>query len=151
MDLEELSDLLEGDPVWGGGWVDLNTGECRPATADFGEPWGEGEPEDTGRRLHVACAGSHAAYRDMEDFIAALDDRSLADALAAAIRSRGAFRRFKDALTTSPAEQRRYWLFSAECRHGRARAWLADHDYRPTPGAGSGRARSTPCTPGWPS
>ncbi|MFF4484204.1 hypothetical protein ACFY1A_45510 [Streptomyces sp. NPDC001520] len=148
VDLEELSGLLEGDPAWGGGWVDLNTGECLPATADSGDLWYGVAPEDTGQRLHVACAGSHAAYRDMEDFIAVLDDRSLADALATAIRGRGAFRRFKDVLAASPAEQRRYWLFSAERRHGRARAWLADHDYRPTPHAGCSRALSTPCTPG---
>jgi hypothetical protein len=90
VDLEELSGLLEGDPAWGGGWVDLNTGECRPVRADFGEPRGEGEPEDTERWLHVACARSHDAYRDMEDFIAVLDDRSLTDALATAIRCRGA-------------------------------------------------------------
>ncbi|QKV97956.1 hypothetical protein HUT19_32395 [Streptomyces sp. NA02950] len=147
--LEELSGLLEGDPAWGGGWVDLNTGECRPMRADFEEPRGEGEPEDTERWLHVACAGSHDAYRDMEDFIAVLDDLSLADALATAIRGRGAFRRFKDVLAASPAEQRRYWLFSAERQHGRARAWLADYDYRPTPRAGSSRARSTPHFLGW--
>ncbi|WP_044582146.1 UPF0158 family protein [Streptomyces iranensis] len=150
VDLEELFGLLEGDPAWGGGWVDLNTGECRSATADFGAPWGEAEPEDTGRRLHVACARSHAAYRDMEDFIAALDDRSLVDALGATITGRGAFRRFKDALAASPTEQRRYWLFSAERRHGRARTWLADHGYRPTPPAGSSRARPTPNAPGQP-
>ncbi|MGW3571510.1 UPF0158 family protein [Streptomyces sp. NPDC000941] len=148
VDLEELSGLPEGDPAWGGGWVDLNTGECRPVSADFGEPRSEGEPEDTERWLHVACAGSHDAYRDMEDFIAVLDDRSLTDALATAIRCRGAFRRFKDVLAASPAEQRRYWLFSAERQHGRARAWLADHDYRPAPRAGSSRARSTPYAPG---
>ncbi|MGO4753424.1 UPF0158 family protein [Streptomyces sp. 2MCAF27] len=92
----------------------------------------------------MACAGSHAAYRDTEVFIAALDDRSLADALATAIRGRGAFRRFKDVLAAAPAEQRRYRLFSAERRHGRARAWLTDHDYRPTPRKGTDRARSTP-------
>jgi len=148
VDLEELSGLLEGDPAWGGGWVDLNTGECRP-TADSGELWYGDEPQDTERWLHAACAGSHDAYRDMEDFIAALDDRSLADALATATRGRGAFRRFKDVLAASPAEQRRYWLFSAERQHGRARAWLADHDYRPTPRGGSSRARSTPHFLGW--
>lgn len=148
VDLEELSGLLEGDPAWGGGWVDLNTGECRLVTADSGELWHGDEPEDTGRWLHVACAGSHDAYRDMEDFIAVVGDRSLADALGTTITDRGAFRRFKDVLAASPAEQRRYWLFNAERRHGRARTWLADHDYRPTPHAGFSRARSTPYTPG---
>ncbi|WP_432199063.1 UPF0158 family protein [Streptomyces sp. bgisy027] len=131
-DLEELSGLLEGDPTWGGGRIDLDTGECRFALADTEESWDEEEPEGTERWLHVPCEGSRDAYRDMEDFITTLDDQDLARFLGIAIQGPGAFRRFKDMLATSPAQLRRYWMFSAERQHGRARAWLADHGYRPT-------------------
>lgn len=131
VDLEELSGLLEGDPAWGGGRIDLGTGECRPAVADTDESGDEDEPEGTERWLHVPCEGSRDAYRDMEDFITTVDDQDLARYLGIAIQGPGAFRRFKDMLATSPAQLQRYWLFSAERQHGRARAWLADQGYRP--------------------
>ncbi|MEU6650892.1 hypothetical protein ABZ904_15930 [Streptomyces sp. NPDC046900] len=136
VDLEELSGLLEGDPAWGGGRIKLDTGECRPALADTEELWDEEEPEGAERWLYVLCDGSHDAYRDMEDFITALDDQDLARFLNIAIQGPGAFRRFKDMLATSPAQLQRYRLFAAERQHGRARAWLADHGYRPTPPGG---------------
>ncbi|MFJ5154025.1 UPF0158 family protein [Streptomyces sp. NPDC088353] len=131
VDLEELSGLLEGDPAWGGGRIDLDTGECWPALADTEESWDEEEPEDAKRWLHVPCEGSRDAYRGMEDFITTLDDQDLARSLGIAIQGPGAFRRFKDMLATSPAQLQRYWLFSAERRCGRARAWLADQGYWP--------------------
>ncbi|MET8246336.1 UPF0158 family protein [Streptomyces sp. NPDC005202] len=133
VDLEELSGLLEGDPAWGGGRIDLVTGEFRPALADTEESWDEDEPEGTERWLHVPCAGSRDAYRDMEDFITTLDDQDLARFLGIAIQGPGAFRRFKDMLATSPAQLQRYWLFAAERQYGRARAWLGDQGYRPAP------------------
>lgn len=133
VDLEELSGLLEGDPAWGGGRIDLDTGECRPATVGTEESWDEEEPEGTERWLHVPCAGSRDAYRDMEDFVTTLDDQDLARFLGIAIQGPGAFRRFKGMLATSPAQLQRYWLFSAERRYGRARAWLADQGCRPAP------------------
>ncbi|MGX4694636.1 UPF0158 family protein [Streptomyces sp. JNUCC 63] len=132
-DLEELSGLLEGDPVWGGGRIDLDTGECRPTLTDTEEAWEENEPEDTERWLHVPCAGSCDAYHDMEDFIITLDDQGLARFLGIAIQGPGAFHRFKDMPATSPAQLRRYRLFAAERQYGRARAWLTDQGYRPTP------------------
>jgi hypothetical protein len=131
--LEELSSLLEGDPAWGGGRIDLNTGECLPAVADTEESWDEEEPEGTERWLHVPCEGSRDAYRDMEDFITTLDDQDLARFLGIAIQGPGAFRRFKDMLATSPAQLQQYWLSAAERQYGRARAWLADQGYRPAP------------------
>ncbi|WP_210589792.1 UPF0158 family protein [Streptomyces sp. GESEQ-35] len=137
VDLEELSGLLEGDPAWSGGRIDLNTGECRPAVVDTEEPWSEDESDDDERWLHVPSAESRDAYRDMEDFIVTLDDRDLAGFLGIAIRGQGAFRRFKDMLTTSPAQLQRYRLFSAERQLGRSRAWLADHGYRPAPPDGN--------------
>ncbi|KAB1141711.1 hypothetical protein F7R91_31355 [Streptomyces luteolifulvus] len=130
VDLEELSGLLEGDPAWSGGRIHLNTGECRPAVGDDELPWSEDESEDE-RWLHVPGAGSRDAYRDMEDFIVTIDDQDLAKFLGIAIQGQGAFHRFKDMLATSPAQLQRYWLFSAERQLGRARAWLAEHGYRP--------------------
>jgi hypothetical protein len=130
IDLEELSGLLEGDPLWGGGRIDLDTGECWPAQVDVDE---EDEDEDNhaGRWLRVPCEGSRDGYRDMELFIATVDDPGLADRLEIAIAGRGAFRRFKDVLARSEAEYSRYHRFTQERQRGRARAWLAAHGYRP--------------------
>ena len=80
VDLEELAGVLEGDPLTGGGRIDLHTGEVWPQAAieyadDVGERW-----------LHVLCEGSRAGYRDMEIFIDNLEDDRLADRLARAIR-----------------------------------------------------------------
>jgi len=133
VDLEELSGLLEGDLVWGGGRIDVTTGECWPAAIDTEEVGDEEEWDDPERWLPVPSAGSRDAYRDLEDFITTLDDQDLAGFLSIAIQGPGAFRRFKDMLATSPVQLQRYWLFSAERQYGRARAWLADHGYRPTP------------------
>lgn len=128
VDLEELASLLEGDPVWGGGRIDLKTGDCWPNTSDYEDDC-LGEDED--RWLHVECVGSGAGYGDMELFIATVEDPTIIDRLEIAIRGKGAFRRFKDVLARWPEELQRYFAFSSERQLGRARAWLAAAGYRP--------------------
>jgi hypothetical protein len=128
VDLEELSGLLEGDPLWGGGRIDLDTGECWPAQVDIDE---DDEDQDAGRWLPVPCEGSRDGYRDMELFITTVPDPGLADRLEIAIAGRGAFRRFKDVLAWSEVEYSRYHRFAGERQRGRARAWLAALGYRP--------------------
>ncbi|WKK27313.1 hypothetical protein QZH56_18010 [Streptomyces olivoreticuli] len=82
VDLEELSGLLEGDPAWSGGRIDLDTGDCQPAAADDEQLRSDSETENEDRWLHVQGTGPRDAYRDMEEFITSLDDRSLARFLA---------------------------------------------------------------------
>ncbi|HWS93156.1 MAG TPA: hypothetical protein VN255_07955 [Mycobacterium sp.] len=110
VELEQLASLLEGDPVWGGGRIDLKTGDCWPEMSDY-EDDGREEAED--RWLYVECVGSGESYRDMELFIATVDDPAIVDRLKIAIRGKGAFRRFKDVLSRWPEELQRYFLFSA--------------------------------------
>ncbi|WP_370129488.1 hypothetical protein [Streptacidiphilus sp. EB103A] len=132
VDLEELSDLLEGDPAWGGGAVDLVTGECRHGGLDSWEDdEDEVDEEDGDRWLPVVCQGSREGYRDMEEFIAVLDDARFAELLEVAIAGPGAFRRFKDVLARDEEQSRRYYLFAGERQAGRARSWLAEHGYCP--------------------
>ena len=135
VDLEELAGVLEGDPLTGGGRIDLHTGEVWPQAAiEYAEDVGEEDPddEDDERWLHVYCEGSRAGYRDMEIFIDSLDDDRVADRLARAIQGRGAFRRFKDVLADSPDLLDRWYGFSDDRHRGRARAWLAGEGYVPT-------------------
>ncbi|HEY3015222.1 MAG TPA: UPF0158 family protein [Nocardioides sp.] len=134
VDLEELSMVLEGDPVQGGGRIDLATGQVWPEFAlDDAEETGEEEDDDPDRWLWVHCEGSRDGYRDMVWFIEELDDPTLADRLARAISGRGAFRRFKDTLFDQPDLVSRWYAFSSDRQRGRARSWLAAEGYTPTP------------------
>ncbi|OIN82175.1 UPF0158 family protein, partial [Mycobacterium malmoense] len=122
VDLEELASLLEGDPVWGGGRMDLKTGECWPGSPDFENFDDDGLDDDEDRWLYVECVGSRDGYRDMERFIDTVGDPAIADRLEIAISGKGAFRRFKDVLSRWPDELERYYQFSGERQRGRARA-----------------------------
>jgi Uncharacterised protein family (UPF0158) len=133
VDLDELAGILEGDPMYGGGRVDLATGEVWPAPAvDYVREIGqedEDESDNPDKWLWVHCEGSRDGYRDMERFIGTVRDPGRADRLEIAISGRGAFRRFKDVLGRWPGELDRWYAFSAERQRGRARAWLADTGY----------------------
>lgn len=138
VDLEELAMILEGDPVHGGGRIDLRTGEVWPQSAiEYADEVGEiDEDDDSDRWLWVHCEGSPDGYRDMEWFTGDLDDEVFADRLARAIAGRGAFRRFKDRLSEQPALMTRWQAFSNDRRRGRARGWLAAEGYTPVRRAG---------------
>jgi hypothetical protein len=136
IDLEDLSSMLEGDRLPGGGRIDLERGETWPSETE--EVWAEefGDEEDldeagSERWLWVECLGSRDGYRDLEDFIDTVSD-SRREMLELAIAGRGAFHRFKDALDRWPGELERWHLFSSERSRGRARAWLAGQGYRPS-------------------
>jgi hypothetical protein len=134
VDLEELAMVLEGDPVHGGGRIDLRTGEVWPQSAiEYAEEVGEidEDDDDPERWLWVYCEGSHDGYRDMEWFIENLDDAEFADKLARALSGRGAFRRFKDQLSDRPELITRWHSFSNDRQRGRARSWLAAEGYTP--------------------
>ena len=137
VDLEELAGILEGDPVSVGGRIDLQTGEVWPQAAiEYVLETGE-EDEDTAddpeRWLPVNGEGSREGYRDMELFIASVEDPRRAERLSVAITGRGAFRRFKDELACWPGELERWHALSEERQRGRARSWLAASGYRVLP------------------
>ena len=132
IDLDELSSMLEGDPLHGGGRIDLDTGEIWPSGTEdvLREEHGD-EDLDDHRWLWVESLGSRDGYRDMEDFIGVVSDPHRREMLDVAIAGRGAFRRFKDIVARWPGELERWYLFSEERRRGRARRWLAGGGYRP--------------------
>jgi hypothetical protein len=135
VDLDKLAMVLEGDPVDGGGRIDLRTGEVwHRAAIDYAREMGEeDESDDQDRWLWLDCEGSRDAYRDMERFIGTIADRDRADRLEIASEGEGAFRRFKDVLARWPDELERWYAFPEERQRGRARAWLAAAGYWPAP------------------
>jgi hypothetical protein len=134
--LDELADILEGDPMLGGGRIDLRTGEVwHRAVIEYEQEMGNEDPdedEDPDRWLYIECEGSRYGYRDMEMFIGTLSNEDRADRLEIAIQGRGAFRRFRDVLARWPDELDRWYAFSEDRQRGRAREWLAAAGYRPT-------------------
>jgi Uncharacterised protein family (UPF0158) len=137
VDLEELAGILEGDPLSAGGRIDIRTGEVWPRAAieyalETGEE-DEGTADDPERWLPVHGEGSREGYRDMELFIASVEEPGRAERLRIAIKGRGAFRRFKDELARSPGELERWHALSEERQRGRARSWLAAAGYRVRP------------------
>ena len=139
VDLEELAMVLEGDPVHGGGRVDLRTGEVWPAAAiEYAQDTGElddeeSDEEDVDRWLWVPCQGSRDGYRDMELFAARIGDAGLRGRLEQALTGRGVFRRFRDVLAESSRHLQEWYAFKDERQRGRARNWLASEGYRPIP------------------
>jgi hypothetical protein len=138
VDLEELSGILEGDPLQEGGYIDVETGEVWPhAAIEYAqETGGEGPDEDdldSDRWLAVSNEGSREGYRDLEAFVGTVTDPDRADRLSIAISGRGAFRRFKDVLARWPDELERWYRLSNERERGRARAWLAAEGFAAGP------------------
>ena len=84
--------------------------------------------------LCIGGEGSSAAYRDLERFVATVEDQRLAARLADALHGRGAFQRFRRVLEREdPAEYTRWHRHDTDRRIGRARSWLADQNYAARP------------------
>jgi hypothetical protein len=134
VDLEELADALEGDPLTSGGLLDLDTGEVWPQSVidSLRESEGSEWEEKIEHWLYIDNLGSHAVYQDMCDFIETLADERLAEKLAIAVGGRGAFRRFKDVLSKHPALLEEFFAFTRSLKIQRAADWLAENGYRAT-------------------
>jgi hypothetical protein len=129
VELEMLGDMLEGDPVTAGGVLDLETGETWPRSV-IDDTMDDASGFDDEERFLWLDGGSRDGYHDMVAFIDTVADETLAGRLAAAIRGKGAFRRFGDVLHRAEDELSRWSEFSPERRRGRARAVLAEAGYR---------------------
>lgn len=129
VDVDELASILEGDPVHGGGRIDLATGDVWHQSP-FEESIDDEDLEDEERWLWIE-ASSNAGWSDLSDFIDTLDEPKLVDRLQRAIHGRRPFSHFRDALAEHPDELTRFHLYTDERRRGRARRWLAQHGLRP--------------------
>ena len=140
--------VVEGDPLTAGGRIDIRTGEVWPQAAiEYALETGE-EDEDTAddpeRWLAVHGEGSREGYRDMELFIASVEDPGRAERLAVAIKGPARFAASRTSFVCWPGELERWHALSEERQRGRARSWLAAAGYRAgrQPPAGGGARRS---------
>lgn len=133
VDLEELAEALEGDPLdaTGGGIIDLDSGEIFvECVIDYmRDDEGVDLYETRERILGIDRLGSRAAYQDMLDYIDSLADEHLAELLTVAVQGRGAFRRFRDALAKRTGTLEPYLAFAEERQLRRAAKWLAANGY----------------------
>lgn len=115
LDLEALAGFVDQHDS-PGAYVDPATGEWRPAFDDLFDSQDDEDDEVGEDWIPIGGEGSHAAYRDMETFAAAVADPTVRGRLLECLQGRGAFRRFKDAMWRGPEEV--------------GRAWSAFHDAR---------------------
>ncbi|MCW2134422.1 UPF0158 family protein [Arthrobacter sp. VKM Ac-2550] len=122
IDMDMLTTAMENasyDMRW---WLDRDTGELEMS----GDMVDEGlSPEELEERDFVVVeADSHRSYRDMEDFIATLEDERVRAALFRAIERNRPFRHFKDALYDYPKVQEDWYAFHEKRMRHHAITWL---------------------------
>jgi len=128
IDLDELCDAMENSSFENEYFLDMETGEI----LFISEHMDDEETEELRDRIEekferyeqIPRVESHEGYRDMVDFIAALDNEHLAELLEVAINGKGAFRRFKDVLLNYPEERERWFKFKDDRMEERAMEWL---------------------------
>jgi hypothetical protein len=124
--VEELAAILEGDPVHGGGRIDLRTGEVWPqAAVDYAR---EQDREDPTTRTPTAGSpcGARAPSRGSRTGTGPIGCRS-------SCRAGGPSAASRTSSSTGPGELEAWYAFSSERQRGRVRAWLAAAGYSPRP------------------
>jgi hypothetical protein len=132
IDLDELYDAMENSSYEVEYYLDLKTGEILFVSEGM-------DDEETGKLKNqieeeldryelIPKAESYEGYRDMQAFIATVEDDHLSELLEVAINGKGAFRRFKDVLLNYPEERERWFQFKDDRMKERALEWLDDID-----------------------
>ena len=128
--LVELGEALTWRIEEGGHYLDLETGEVVAWTAS---EWDELSTEDIdagveeGRLFWIDPVESSVEFGWMEDFLDAVRKGALRERLAAALRSRHPFRRFKEVLVEFPAERERWFGFHRERAVEAAKQWMEEN------------------------
>lgn len=131
-DLQEICTLFEDSSCEHRGYLDLKTGEIIQIFDDIMDPDEKEELDDKvdeglgERYIAIPNSDSHADYQDMEDFIETVNEMNLKEKLIIAISGKGAFRRFKDVLTSYPKERDRWFKFKDEKVIERVNEWLEE-------------------------
>lgn len=130
--LDELYDAMENSSYEVEYYLDLETGEILFVSEDMDDvetvKMKNQIEEELGRYELIPKAESYEGYRDMQAFIATVEDDHLSELLEVAINGKGAFRRFKDVLLNYPEERERWFQFKDDRMKERALEWLDDID-----------------------
>ena len=130
--LDELCDAMENSSFEVEYYLDLETGkilfvsECMDDVETV--KMKNQIEEELDRYEPIPKAESYEGYRDMQAFIATVEDDHLAELLEVAINGKGAFRRFKDVLLNYPKERERWFEFRDVRMEERALEWLESID-----------------------
>jgi hypothetical protein len=89
------------------------------------------EVDESPRYLAIPGQSSREGHNDMAEFIATLSNARLQVRLENAIRGRGAFRAFKDALGAYPTERAAWFRFRDQRSRQRAQEWLEAEGIEP--------------------
>lgn len=112
-------------------FIDVNDGTLWPAMLFDDDQGPDDFDPESERWLLVAGLGSGAAYEVMQRFASTVERPDLASRLSGALIGSGAFRRFQTTLSRHESEYTRWHRFRYDAQLGQARAWLANHGYRP--------------------
>ena len=130
--LDELYDAMENSSYEVEYYLDLETGEILFVSEGMDDvetvKMKNQIEEELGRYELIPKAESYEGYRDMQAFIATVEDDHLSELLEVAINGKGAFRRFKDVLLNYPEERERWFQFKDDRMEERALEWLDDID-----------------------
>ena len=103
--------------------LDCNTGEVLDLKGDANASF------DTQTRfLSIVPVPSRTQYQMMETFIASVSTTGLKSLLLDTIVGKGAFRRFKDALSQFPEERKRWFTFRDALLHQYILDWLTENN-----------------------
>jgi hypothetical protein len=85
------------------------------------------------RYVAMPQASANYATREMEEFIATVQDREMAERLARALNDRTPFRRFHDVVSETPGERERWEAYREQRARQRVLDWLAGQGIEPVP------------------
>ena len=130
--LDELYDAMGNSSYEVEYYLDLETGEILFVSEDMDDVETVKMKNQIGEELDryelIPKAESYEGYRDMQAFIATVEDDHLSELLEVAINGKGAFRRFKDVLLNYPEERERWFQFKDDRMKEKALEWLDDID-----------------------
>jgi hypothetical protein len=109
-------------------WQQTEVENARRVLRAFGSlPEEEGsEAIEPDRYVPIPQIETHDAYQAMVDFAETVRSTHMRDLLAVALRGKGAFRRFKDALANHPVERERWFEFERQRERETIEEWARE-------------------------
>lgn len=121
---EALEDAFENNAHEVHSYLHVATGEVTRLVDGVADPAMHARVAADVMYRRIDPVSSREQYRWMERFIETVEDHDLRNRLNASIDGKGAFRRFKDALMSSPAERERWFTFRSERLRVCIESWL---------------------------